>query len=144
MSEAPLFPKYELSELLQILKPYQKESIDLLIDNYGEEEAAKRWLSANGPSVTQKFGGQQQGNAQPFWDSLIFELRLFICSDKKYKKEREQLLSSSRPAALFAVSTISVAIATTLGIAASLIVPVVAVMLGVIGKIGVNAWCAVS
>ena len=134
-------PSYELSELLSALKPYQAGAISQLIEKHGEEEVAMLWLSANGPTDTQKFGGASPLDSKPFWNKFNEELRLFICGDKKYKNEREKLLSDSKPASLFLVSGISGLLGSTLGFAPSLLAPPVAMLLYLIGKVGVNAWC---
>lgn len=134
-------PSYELDELLTALKPYQAGAISQLIEKHGEEEAAKLWLSANGPTDTQKFGGAGSRDPKPFWDKFNEELRLVICGDEKYKEDREKLLSNARPAADYVVHGITALVATTLGLAPALLVPAVALMLKVIGKVGVNAWC---
>ncbi|WP_279486174.1 hypothetical protein [Aeromonas veronii] len=88
MTDLNTLPTFSLDELLAGLKPYQRSSITTLIEAHGEEEAAKQWLAANGPSSTQQFGGKPQGNPQPFWERLMAEFRLFICGDKKYKKRQ--------------------------------------------------------
>ena len=132
-------PQVETSEWLSHLKQYQRSSLSILIDMHGEEEAAKLWLAANGPKDTQKFGGN--GNVQPFWDRFVAELRLFICGDKKYNKERKELLQQAKGATALLVSVISGAIGASLGFSASLLAPAVALMLHVIGKVGANAWC---
>lgn len=137
-------PSYELDELISALKPYQADAISQLIEKHGAEETAKLWLSANGPTYTQKFGGAGHLDSKPFWNKFNEELRLFICGDEKYKKEREQLLSESKPASLFLINGISGFIGSTLGFPSSLLVPAVAMMLYVIGKVGVNSWCKCS
>ena len=141
MNESTPIPLYELDELLAALKPYQTSSISQLLEKHGEEEAAKLWLSANGPTDTQKFGGSGPLDSKPFWNKFNEELRLFICGNKKYDKERRKLLSQAKPASLVLVSGISGLLGSTLGFAPSLLAPPVAMMLYVIGKVGVNAWC---
>lgn len=144
MTESNILPTFSLDELLAALKPYQRNSIATLIAAHGEEEAAKKWLAANGPSSTQQFGGQQQGNPQPFWERLMAEFRLFVCGDKKYKKDRDKLLAQATPTAMFVVSGVSSVIASTLGLAAALITPAIAILLHIVSKIGINAWCEVG
>ncbi len=141
MTEINTLPIFSLDDLLGGLKVYQQNSITVLIAEHGEEEAAKKWLAANGPSSTQQFGGEPQGGSQPFWERLMAEFRLFICGDKKYKKDRDKLFAQANPTALFFVSSISSVIATTLGLVPALIMPVIAILLHIAGKIGVNAWC---
>lgn len=141
MSDQPQVPVFQLVDLLSALKPYQSHSISQLCDKHGEVEAAKIWLSARGPSDTQRFGGSAPNDSEPFWDKFNEELRLFICGDKKYKKEREQLLADAKPTAFVLISGISGYLGATLGFAPSLLAPAVAMMLYSIGKVGINAWC---
>lgn len=144
MDKPTQIPPYELAELLTALKPYQTDAISQLIEKHGEEEAAKLWLSANGPTDTQKFGGEGSRHTKPFWDKFHEELRLVICGDEKYVEDREKLLSEARPAADYVVHGITALVASTLGLAPALLVPAVALMPNVIGKVGVNAWCKCS
>ncbi len=132
-------PQADLADWLAPLKQYQRSSLSTLIEKHGEEEAAKLWLGANGPKDTQKFGGQ--GDIKPFWDRFMAELRLFICGDKRYSKERKELLQQAKGATALLVSVISGAIGASLGFSASLLAPAVALMLHVVGKVGINAWC---
>lgn len=140
MDDKSIFFSFGVNELLDSLKPYQRDSIRHLINEFGEEEAAKKWLSANGPVATQQFGGLQNGNAHPFWDRFIAEFRLLIC-DEKYAPERNKILSGAKPSALVIISGISGYIGSTLGFAPALLAPAVAVILPTIGKVGINAWC---
>ena len=104
----------------------------------------KKWLAANGPASTQQFGEQPQGNAQLFWDRFMAEFRLFVCGDKKYKKDRDKLLAQATPTTIYVVSGISSVIAWTLGLAVALITPAIAILLHIVGKVDINAWCEVS
>lgn len=132
-------PNLQLSDWTGTLKTYQKTSIELLLEKNSEEEAAKLWLSANGVSSTKQFGGS--GNSEPFWERFVSEFRDFICGSEKYSKEREQLSSQAPVANAMFVGVISGAIGSTLGFAASLLAPVVAILLFIVGKVGVNAYC---
>ncbi len=141
MTELTPIPLFDLNELLAALKPYQASAISQLREKHNEEEVAKLWLSANGPSDTQKFGGTNPIDSKPFWDKFNEELRLFICGDKKYKKERDKLLSDAKPVSVVLISGVSGLLGSTLGFAPSFLAPAVAMMLYSIGKVGVNAWC---
>ncbi|CAI8814216.1 Oxidoreductase [Pseudomonas sp. IT-P74] len=132
---------FSLDETLATLKPYQKNTIEQLIEKYGEEGAAQQWLAASGVSGTEKFGGERL-DSRPFWDSLSYEFQLFICGDKKYKSDREKLMEYGKPTAALAVTFISGLIAGTLGIAAAAITPVISILLAIVSKMTANAWCA--
>lgn len=136
-------PVYKDCGFIDCLKPYQQEIISQLLSGSDEEGAAKMWLSSNGPLNLRQFGGVPGAGGDAFYDRFVAEFRKFVCGGKEYDKEREEFMKVANPAAGFVVTTISVLIATTLGVAVGLIVPAVALLLRVIGKIGVNAWCKV-
>jgi ABC-type phosphate transport system substrate-binding protein len=131
-----------LDEWLSTLKPYQSASISQMVAAAGEEEAAKNWLSANGPSSTVGFGGTS--NPEPFYERFIEEFRKLICGDEAYEEIRVQLGAESAVAKTIYVSLISTALGATLGYTATLLAPAVAIILHLIGKMSINAWCAAS
>ena len=133
-------PSFEFDELLSALKPYQSKIMLQLKEKNGVEEAAKIWFSANGPSDTQKFGGSDPNGLASFWEKFNSEFRLFIC-DKKYKKERGELLATAKPTCFVVVTGISGYIGSSLGFAPSFLAPSVAMMVYLVGKVGINAWC---
>ena len=133
-------PNNTVQEWINALKPYQSNSVSQLVDAYGEEEAIKRWLSANGPNSTIKFGGT--GNSpEPFFFMFKEEFSKFICGDESYSKYREQLMAETPIAKTIYISCISAALGAALGYAATLLAPAVAIMLHIVGAMGVNAWC---
>jgi len=133
-------PSHTIQEWIAELKPYQSNSITMLVESHGYEEAIKRWLSANGPTSTIPFGGA--GNSpEPFFDRFKEEFRKFVCGDESYAKYREQILAETPIAKSIYISCISAALGATLGYAATLLAPAVAVMLHVVGAMGINAWC---
>lgn len=134
-------PDVSLDEALATLKPYQQSSLTELISAHGEEDAAKIWLASNGPGGIEKFGSSIQ-SPKPFWEKVNIEFRLFVCGDDKYEKSRQQLSELSEKHLKTIITGISVAIATTVGVAAALITPVITILCYLAGKIGVNAWCA--
>jgi len=131
-----------LDEWLSTLKPYQSSSISQMVADAGEEEAAKNWLSANGPSSTVGFGGTS--NPEPFYERFMEEFRKLICGDEAYEEIRAQLGGESPVVKAIYVSVISAALGAALGYTATLLAPAVAILLHLIGKMSVNAWCAAS
>lgn len=134
-----IIPKYDIAEWLEELKPYQRQIITQLIDLYGEEEAIDKWLLANGPSATVKFGGD--GIQQSFKDSFKGEVNKFICGHPDYKKERDELGQHGEVTKTALVSAIASAVGSQIGVAATVLVPIVVLMLYTIGKMGINAYC---
>lgn len=130
------------NELIGLLKPFQKEVLLPLINSVGEEEAAKIWLAPKTVEM-RNFGGTSS-DPSPYFDRIISEIRKFICGDEKYKSEREKLTSGINKSASTTVTAISLAVGDFLGIASALLTPIVIMILKMIGKIGVNAWCSVE
>lgn len=118
--------------------------INQLLVDHDEETAAKIWLSSTGPFDLRKVGGEQTPGGDTFYQMFCAEFREYVCGGKRYKKERDELMKSVKPAANYAITAISIAISGTLGIAVGLVVPAVALMLKVVGKLGLNAYCKVN
>lgn len=74
--------------------------------------------------------------------ALVAELYDLLCADKKYNDARAKLAREARPGETFVVTLIASSIASQLGTAVAPTAAAVAVALGTIGKIGLNAWCA--
>ncbi|NEW78733.1 MAG: hypothetical protein GZ086_04775 [Gelidibacter sp.] len=131
----------KLEDWLSELKAYQKNTIETLISEYGEEEAVEKWLSANGSKDNIPFGGIQTNDTKPFLDKFKAEFKKFICNHPDYEEERKKLNMESPVAKAIWISVISAALGATLGFAATLLAPVVAIMLSIVGKMGLNAYC---
>lgn len=135
-----LMKTFDFEKEINSLKPYQKNSITSLVAKYGEKETVKIWLAANGPSDTQKFGGEGDDNKQSLYDHFILELKLLICGDKKYEKDRDKLLTDIISPSIACI--ISGILAPVLGVTPVILVPVVVIIISIISKMGLNAWCA--
>ncbi|MBK4989816.1 hypothetical protein [Pseudomonas sp. S36] len=131
-------------EILGSLKLYQRSLVAELLVANDEETAARIWLSSTGPLDLRKFGGVPDSGEDAFYQRFRAEFRAYVCGDERYKEERDDLLKIAKPAASYVIAAISAAVASTLGIAVGLVVPAVALLLKVVGKLGLNAWCAVG
>ncbi|PYZ96632.1 hypothetical protein CR205_13085 [Alteribacter lacisalsi] len=130
----------EQDNLLSALPKYQQDTINTLLEQgKTPEEVSQIWLEANGPSNTFPFGADNKKN--PFLENLNNEINDFICSEDKYKNEKKQLIERWKSGEVVVVSFIAVSIATVLGTAPALILPIIVLSLRTAGKIGVNAWC---
>ena len=133
-------PNEDLEAWLSALKPYQSSQIKALLEaGRSEHDVVDAWLSAQGPDSTAHFGGN--GESKPFRDRFVEEFKKFVCGDKKYSKERAELVAKADVAKLVIVSAVSAAIGSEIGATAALLVPPVAVLLHIVGKIGLKAWC---
>lgn len=135
------FPTFSLTETISGLKKYQQDSIIELVQLYGEEEAADKWWHTAAANSTAQFGGSGgSGEPKTYLESIRAEVRSFICGTK-YIDERNALLKHGKPIAQNAVICIAITISPALGIATATITPIIAILLSLCGKIGVNAWC---
>lgn len=133
-------PNYELAEWLSVLKPYQKDIVLQLVSEYGEEKAIEKWLSASGPTSTVKFGGD--GNMKPFLDRYKNEINKLICGHPDYDSERAEFGEKNGKLKTAIVSSLSSLIGSKLGVAATVLAPVIVLSLYTAGKMGVNAYCS--
>jgi len=133
-------PNYELDDWLSVLKPYQKSIVSQLVSEYGQEKTIEKWLTASGPTVTVKFGGD--GNMKPFLDRYKIEINKFICGHPDYNNERTQFDEKSENYKTLIVSSISSLIGSTLGVAGAALAPVIVLSLSIAGKMGVKAYCS--
>ncbi|WP_413405028.1 MULTISPECIES: hypothetical protein [unclassified Synechococcus] len=133
-------PSATIDEWVSELKTYQANSINQLLSENDPEETIKLWLSANGPNTTIQFGGANE-SPEPFFDRFKEEFRKFMCGDSAYESFRSQLSAETPVAKTIYISVISAALGATLGYAATLLAPAVAIMLNLVCTMGINAWC---
>lgn len=132
---------FKAEEWLNELKPYQKNSILILIEQYGQEKAAEIWITSNGPLNNVPFGGANQ-NTQPLFDRFKIEFQKFICGHPDYESFRKKLGAETPVVKTLYISIISSAIGATIGFSATLLAPAVAILLSTVGQMGLNAYCA--
>jgi hypothetical protein len=131
----------KLEDWLDELKPYQRSSIDFLIEKNGFEKAAEIWITSNGPASNVPFGGISQ-DTKPFFDRFKLEFQKFICGHPDYESDRQKLGTESQTAKAVYISIISGAVGAKIGYAATLLIPAVVILLGTIGQMGLNSYCA--
>lgn len=137
-------PNLGIDGWLGELKPYQRNAMHTLLSaSADEEEAARQWLTSNGPDSVAKFGGAAPDRS-PFWDKFKDEFRAFVCGDEKYSDLRAKLDGQKPIAGTVLLTSISGAIGATLGFVPALLVPAVAIMLNIAGTMGLNAFCAMA
>ena len=77
-----------------------------------------------------------------YWEDLKDEFRLLLCTDdKKYVELRTKLEALGTKSQITLISTISAALATYVGVAASVLVPFCAIILIAVARVGKNAIC---
>ncbi|WJI15094.1 hypothetical protein MWN52_15960 [Pseudoxanthomonas winnipegensis] len=136
-------PAGSLDEWLEPLKPFQRSHLAAFLAHEEPEAAAQDWLSSTGSSQIIPFGGVP--NPNPFWDRFRLEFRRFVCDDSAYVEEKQALIAEAGPATkAILISGISAAIGATIGYSATLLAPAVALLLYVIAKMGLRAYCNVD
>jgi len=133
-------PNAELGEWLDVLKPYQRKTIEAFLPDGSPEQVAERWLSAAGSPNIVPFGGVR--DTKPFWDNFKAEFRKFICDDTAYVEEKKALSVEGSTSKALLVSAVSAAIGASIGYTATLLVPAVAILLCAVGKMSIAAYCS--
>lgn len=113
---------------------------ELLSSGLSETEAAELWLSRVGPDNNFAFGAGNPGTN--YLSAVQTEFRKLICGDDSYEAVRAEASKVWGGAKYGIVSMMALAIAAHVGIAAAVIAPVIALLMSAVGRIGINAWCA--
>jgi hypothetical protein len=114
---------------------------EMLSAGQTEEQVAELWLNQAGAATN--FGFGTGGALSSYFANVRAEFVGFVCGDEKYAKEREEALALWRKGGqVTLVAGVAGIIATTLGLAATALVPVVALLFSIVAKLGVNAFCA--
>lgn len=135
-------PNYELSEWLDVLKPYQGEIVKQLVEKYGAEEAIDRWISAKGPMNVVKFGGNGEDGREKFAQRYKNEINKLICGHSDYSKERIEFGKINESTRATIVSSLSSFIGSQLGVSGAILSPIIVLSLYLVGKAGVKAYCS--
>lgn len=134
-----IIPEGSEQEWLSELKPYQRSTVDCFLQNANFEEAAQLWLSTTGSPEIIQFGGEK--DPEVFWNRFSQEFFKYICDDSAYKDEKEALYSEARITRDLLIASVSATLGSALGLAATLLAPVIVLMFLHITKIGRNAYC---
>ena len=125
--------------LAALPKHAAKTIADLRTGGVSDEDIARTWLTSMGPEGVSPLGSRDKA---AFFDAFKKEFHGFVCGDRKYEKDRTRLIKEFSGSQVMAVAAISSAIAPAIGAAAPLLVPPTAMMIIVVAKLGLNAWCA--
>ena len=132
-------PEFSTTELIEVLPPYQQELLKDILMEHTETEAIDLWIKATGPELTTSFGGTKNIDYLKHFKN---EFNKFILEDESYKSNINELKEHIGITKYFIVSFLSSALAEKLGVAAGSIAPLIVLFLGLIGKIGLNAYKA--
>lgn len=134
-------PEDSLEAWTNELKPYQRKIITQLLikQNNDIQKVAESWLTISGSPSIIAFGGIK--TSTPFWQNFRNEFYSFLCDDSKYIDIKKSLAEEAPVGKALLISSISGAIGATLGFSAALLTPVVALLLYLVAKMGMNAYC---
>jgi len=142
MEELNLLINSEQDELLDSLDNFQAEILRIFLGDTNNDylASADKWLNATTANTAQ-FGGET-GKAKIYRDKLLDEIEKFICGDAAYEDDRTKINESADKTKQYLIGMISAAIGNTMGVAGTFIAPVIALLIMSMGKMAVNAWCA--
>lgn len=128
--------------LLASIDDFQSEIIKaFLVANSNDYLAsADNWLNAS-TANTAKFGGEPN-KAKIYRDKLLEELEKFLCGDQQYEDDRKKIAEGTDKSQKYIIGVMSAAIGKTIGSAGAFIAPVIVLLILNIGKMAINAWCA--
>jgi hypothetical protein len=128
--------------LLSSIDDFQAEIIKSFLTSTSNDYllSADNWLNAS-TANTAKFGGEPN-KAKIYRDKLLEELEKFLCGDQQYEEDRKKIAESTDKSQKYIIGVMSVAIGKTLGAAGPFIAPVIVLLILSIGKMAINAWCA--
>ncbi|MER8433263.1 hypothetical protein [Mesorhizobium caraganae] len=122
------------------LKPYQAAPIlDMESQGAGLEEIAVRLLSKTGSENTAPFGAG--GAPKNYYESLKNEFKEFMCGGSRYEPLRKDISKKWDKGKLHVMTLIAGAIGSYLGLGSAIILPIIAILLTIVSKVGKNAWC---
>ena len=130
-------PQYQTEELIEVLEPFQQDLLKNILAEHTEEEALEIWMQVAGPEHTASFGGE---GIKDYLKHFKTEFDLLILGDEKYSNVIKELNEHKQVTKFFVVSSLSAALAGSLGIAAGVVAPLIVLALGALGKLGLNAY----
>ncbi|SCX49567.1 hypothetical protein SAMN03159343_2225 [Klenkia marina] len=120
------------------LPNYQKDLIDQLSRTRGWAETAEAWLQAASPN-TAPFG--VMAGARIFYQKVLDEVHDLLCSRDKYDEERRTLAKEYGAGKITFTAGVTSYIAPALGADPTMLAPVVAIVLTIVGQASLRAWC---
>lgn len=140
-----MIDNFDLHEVLSNLPPFELETIELLVKKNGEEKAAEIWINSNGPREIKHFGGDRNSQLvtkTTYWERFKNQIDAFICGSPEWEKERTQAEKLGQGGIIGLATFIAQTISSAVGIAVPILVPPVVLILHVISKAGIKAYCA--
>ena len=130
-------PELKIHEWIEVLDVYQQELLKELLKEHQEEEVLEIWLSASTPNAMTPFGGGENKN---YLNAFKTEINKLLLGDEKYAGVIQEFNEHATVTKFFVVSFLSNVLAESMGVVAAVIAPLVVLVLGTIGKMGLNAY----
>ncbi len=142
MEELSQIIESDQDTLLSSIDDFQSDIIKAFLASNSNDylASADNWLNAT-TANTAKFGGEPS-KAKIYRDKLLEELEKFMCGDQQYEEDRKKIADSTDKSQKYIIGVMSAAIGKTLGAAGPFIAPVIVLLILSIGKMAINAWCA--
>jgi hypothetical protein len=142
MEELSQIIETDQDTLLSSIDDFQSEIIKAFLASNSNDylASADNWLNAS-TANTAKFGGEPN-KAKIYRDKLLEELEKFLCGDQQYEDDRKKIADSTDKSQKYIIGVMSAAIGKSLGAAGAFIAPVIVLLILSIGKMAINAWCA--
>lgn len=129
---------------LDALPSYHGKKIRGMVNaGVGLEEIAQAFLSGIGPADNAPYGVVDQAKSN-YWLAVKKEVGKFICGDPGYADLRKQVEAGWEKGKTWIVGAVAAFIASNIGVAAAVILPVVGIALALVARVGVKAWCEVN
>jgi hypothetical protein len=128
MKELSTLIESEQDELLSTIDGFQADIVKSFLVSTSNDylKSADYWLNAS-TANTAKFGGEPN-KTKIYRDKLLEELEKFICGDAQYEDDRKKIGESADKSQKYIIGVF--------------IAPVIVLLILSIGKMAVNAWCA--
>jgi hypothetical protein len=127
------------TDWLDYVPAYQREAMNSLVNVHGDlEAAAQAWLEAS-PTNTAGFGGVSGGKI--FYGKVRDALHRLICGGDDTAAARAEIAKELQTAKHAGVASLVTIVSDQVGASPTLLTPAIAVVLTVIGQVGLRAWC---
>lgn len=85
-----------------------------------------------------------EGDKKGYWDAVKGEVDKFICGGPGYDDLRKQVEAGWEKGKTWIVTVVAGVVASHLGVAAAVIIPVIGIVFALAARIGVKAYCAMD
>ncbi len=127
------------TDWLNYVPAYQRDALNSLVGVHGSlEAAAQAWLEAS-PTNTAGFGGVSGGRI--FYGKVRDALHGVICGGEDTRAARAEIANKLQTAKDAGLASLVTIVSEHMGASPTVLTPVIAVVLIVIGQVGLRAWC---